>query len=109
MSENEKDHERIWLEPMVLDGGYGPEGRCWSHDNPWPEDQGDMPATEYVRADLLTAAEARIKMLTEALGPFADFQACGKADVYRARAVLGWAPDDPRDERALTHGSGDAG
>jgi len=48
---------------MVLDGGYGPEGRYWSHDNPWSEDQGDMPATEYVRADLLTAAEARIKML----------------------------------------------
>jgi hypothetical protein len=87
-AEDEKlvaDHERIWLEPMILCGSYGPEGRCWSHDNPWPEDQGDQPATEYVRADLhaslLAIIERQGAELAEAreaieqLVALADYQA----------------------------------
>lgn len=55
-----KDHERIWLEPKRPSGGW----RDWSHgDTAWPG------ATEYVRADLLAAAEAERDRLRAAIEP----------------------------------------
>ena len=42
---------RIWLEPACVPGGE----RCWSEDHPGDccEDGCEMPAIEYIRADLV--------------------------------------------------------
>lgn len=55
------DHKRIWLQPECC--ADPANGQVWCQD-PDPEDCEDgAPWTEYVRADLLAAAEARIAEL----------------------------------------------
>jgi hypothetical protein len=54
------DHERIWLQNA---NDAGSEGRLWCQDKVWPDDSEDGEPTEYVRADLLAAAEAEIERL----------------------------------------------
>lgn len=58
-AETVADHERIWLEAPPG----GPEGRLWCEDKVWPDDENDGEPTEYVRADLYAAAEARVAAL----------------------------------------------
>lgn len=61
------DHERIWLQPPCCADAYN--GRVWCQD-PDPEDCPDgVPWTEYVRADLLAAAEKRIAELVSLASP----------------------------------------
>lgn len=45
------DPKRIWLEPSCVPGGE----RCWSEDHPGDccEEGCEMPAIEYIRADLV--------------------------------------------------------
>lgn len=64
--------ERIWLLHDTDDGG----GDTWCEDrNPTEEPDEDVPATEYVRADVhrarVAALEAREARLVAALEPFA--------------------------------------
>lgn len=51
------DHERIWLEPACAE-----DERCWCSDplDDCAEEGCGLPATEYVRADILAARDARI-------------------------------------------------
>lgn len=55
------DHERIWLEPLAPQ--YGHDGRLWCQNKVWPQYEGEPEPTEYVRADLYAAAEARVTAL----------------------------------------------
>ena len=50
-----EDPERIYLAPECCSG---PEGRCWSDYKPEADCDDGVEATEYVRADALTALQS---------------------------------------------------
>lgn len=61
------DHERIWLQNED-DAKNQCEGRLWCEDKVWPDDPEDGEPTEYIRADLHAAAEARVRELEDRVG-----------------------------------------
>lgn len=60
MVEDQKDHERIWLQ-NAEDAKDNIEGRLWCQDKVWPDGSvDDGEPTEYVRADLYATLEREV-------------------------------------------------
>lgn len=84
--------KRIWL----TDEGSG--DICWANE-PDPSGDGEAEAVEYVRADTITALQARVEKLEDALAAAADvmseanYEGYFDSDIADARAALAEGSD----------------
>lgn len=85
MAEQAKNHERIWLQPLCC-----VDERCWCEHPQDCDDPGcDLPAIEYVRADLVAGHADMLAALKECANYIiSPLRMTGDVDEAKRRAAI---------------------